>query len=151
MQRSYVSSQWSMIQKLKRNWLAVLKLTWGIWWILSRALESLKNFVLMGSLWQKYNMFELKKCRPVIFHDTEEWCEIWRKPDLWLKKWLEKLGKFPAELLKLSKLGIWWDSLVQSRKCMTLNFTEGYVSWQWRIMQNLKRNWLVISKLTWVI
>ena len=74
-----------------------------------------------------------------------------RKTDLWLKKWHEKLGKFPAELLKLSKLGIWWDSLVQSRKCMTLKFTEGYVSWQWRIMQNLKRDWLVISKLTWVI
>ena len=25
------------------------------------------------------------------------------------------------------------------------------MSWQWRIMQNLKRNWLVISKLTWEI
>ena len=25
------------------------------------------------------------------------------------------------------------------------------MSWQWRIMQNLIRNWLVISKLTWEI
>ena len=40
---SYVSWQWRMIQKLKRNWLVVLKLTWGTSQILTRALESLKN------------------------------------------------------------------------------------------------------------
>ena len=26
-----------------------------------------------------------------------------------------------------------------------------YVSWQWRMIQNLKKNWLVYSKLTWGI
>ena len=30
----------------------------------------------------KYLMFDLKKYRGVIFHDTEEWCKIWRKTDL---------------------------------------------------------------------
>ena len=66
----------------KRNWLVVLKLTWGIWQILTRALKSLKNCVLMGSLWTKYIMFELKMYRGVIFHETIEWCKIWRKTDL---------------------------------------------------------------------
>ena len=26
-----------------------------------------------------------------------------------------------------------------------------YVSWKWRMMKNLKRNWFVVSKLTWGI
>ena len=43
LQRSYVSWQWRMIKKLKRNWLVALKLTWGTSRILTRALESLKN------------------------------------------------------------------------------------------------------------
>ena len=44
LQWSYVSWQWRMIQKLKRNWLVVLKLTWRTSQILTRALECLKNF-----------------------------------------------------------------------------------------------------------
>ena len=31
-----------IMQNLKRNWLVISKLTWGIWWILTQALESLK-------------------------------------------------------------------------------------------------------------
>ena len=32
-----------------------------------------------------------------------------------------------------------------------LNLLGSYVSWQWRMMKNLKRDWLVSSKLTWWI
>ena len=31
------------------------------------------------------------------------------------------------------------------------NLQRSYVSWKWRMMQNLERNWLVVSKLTWEI
>ena len=30
-----------------------------------------------------------------------------------------------------------------------LNLQWSYVSWQWRMIQKLKRNWLVVLKLTW--
>ena len=80
-----------------------------------------KKFVLTGSLWQKYIMFELQK---YIFHDTEEFRKFWRKTDLWFEKWPEKFGKFLPEHLKVSKLGFWWDPFVQSRKGITLKFTE---------------------------
>ena len=33
-------------------------------------------------------------------------------------------GKFSPEHLKLSKLGLWWDLLIQSSKSMRLKFTE---------------------------
>ena len=38
-----MSWQWRMIQYLKRNWLVSSKLTWGIWQLLTRALENPKS------------------------------------------------------------------------------------------------------------
>ena len=91
LQRSCVSWQWRMVQKLKRNWLAVLKLTWGTSQILTRALESLKNL-----------------------------CFNW---------------------LLVTKVYIVWATKVQ----------RSYLSWHWRDMQILKKNWLVVWKKTWEI
>ena len=48
-QRSYLSWHWRVMQNLKKNWLVVWKMTWGIWQIFTRALESLKIGTLMGS------------------------------------------------------------------------------------------------------
>ena len=42
----------------------------------------------------------------------------------WLVAWHEEFGKFSPEHSKLSKLELWWDPFGQSRKCMTLKFTE---------------------------
>ena len=102
-----------------------------------------KIFTLMGSFWTKYILFELKRYRGFIFHDTEEWSKTWRKTDLWFGKWHGEFGKFSPDHLKVSKFGRWWDPFVKSRKRLSLKFTR-----QWRMMQNLKRNWLDISKLT---
>ena len=86
--------------------------------------EHSKEFVLIDSLWPKYIMFELQKYIGVIFHDTEELCKFWRKTDLWFDESHEKFGTFSPEHLKVSKLGLWWDPSVQSRKRMTLKFTQ---------------------------
>ena len=63
-----MSWQWRMMQKLKRNWLVSSKLTWGIWQILTQALENLKNLHFNGLL--KY-MFELKKYKGIMFDGTD--------------------------------------------------------------------------------
>ena len=111
-----MSWQWRMIQKLKRNWLVVLKLTWTSQ-ILTQALKKSKIFFcLIDSLWPKYILFELQKYRGVIFHDTEELYKFWRKTDQWFEKRHEKFGKFSPGPLKVSKLELWWDTFVQSRK-----------------------------------
>ena len=78
----------------------------------------------MGSFWTNYILFELKKYRGVISHDIKAWCKIWKKTDLLLGKWHEEFGKFSPEHSKVSKLELWWDPFAQSRKCMTLKFTE---------------------------
>ena len=50
-----------MMQKLKRNWLASSKLTWGIWQILTWALENLKNLHFNRLLLNKvYNIWAKK-------------------------------------------------------------------------------------------
>ena len=136
-----------------------------------------------------------------------------RKTNLWFEKWHEKFGKFSPEHLKASKLGLWWDPFVQSRKGMNLKFTEelcvmtmkndtkieeeltcrfkidmriftnidpstrksqkfkcfnwllvtkvhniwatkvhrSYLSWHWRVVQNLKKKWHLVWKMTWEI
>ena len=116
-----------MMKNLRRNWLVVSKLTWGIWRILTRAHKSLKSFHFNEFLLTKAYTFELKKYRGVIFHDTEEWWKkIWKKPDLWFGKWHEKFGKFPLEHPKVIKLRPRWDLFIQSRKCLSWKFTEEF-------------------------
>ena len=105
--------------------------------------SKLSNFIC--SYCAKYLILDIKKYRGVIFHDTERWFKIWRKTDLLFGKWHEDYGKFSPEHLKVSKLGLWCDPLTQSRKSWAWNLRRSYVSWQGKMMQNLKRNWLAVS------
>ena len=69
-----------------------------------------KLYTLIGSLREKYVMFDLKKYKGVIFHDTREWIKIWRKTDLWFEKQHEEFGKFWPEHLKLGlKIGTFME------------------------------------------
>ena len=57
----------------------------------------------MRSFWAKYNFFELKKYRGVIFHETEEGCKVWRGIDLSFQYWHKEFDKLWPEHLKVSK------------------------------------------------
>ena len=111
------------MQHLKKNWFVVSKMT-RISWILTWAIKILKVSALIGSFCAKYLTFDPKKYRGVIFYETDEWCKIWRKTDLWFGKWQEKFGKFSPEQSKVSKLGLWWDPFIESSKCINLKLTE---------------------------
>ena len=144
-----MSWQWRIIQNLKRNWLVISKLTWGIWWILTQALENLKTFhfnVLDFSKvyivwankvqrsylsWNWRGIQNLEKNRLVV--PKLAW-EIWQN----FTRALESLQDFHLNGLLMSKVYIVWTKKVQ----------RSYLSWNWRWMQNLERNWLVVSKLT---
>ena len=52
-QRSYLSWHWQVMKNLKKNWFVAWKMTWGIWQILTRALEGVKTWTLMGSFCPK--------------------------------------------------------------------------------------------------
>ena len=78
----------------------------------------------MGCFWPNYIMFELKKYRAEI-------CLIAFKIDTKFqgklacvsKNWHGEFGNFLPGHLKVSKLGLWWDPFLQSRKCMSLKLT----------------------------
>ena len=86
--------QWRMIQNLKRNWLAALKLTRKFDKFWPKHSNVSKICTLMRSFSPKYIIFELKKYRRVMFDSTENWCKIWRETDLCFEKWHEEFGKF---------------------------------------------------------
>ena len=79
-----------------------------------------KICTLMGCLWPKYIMFDLKKYRGVMFDGTEHWCKIWRKTDLSFLKWREEFVKFLQKSRNWDFHGI---VLSKIRKCISLKFT----------------------------
>ena len=99
----------------------------------------------------KYIKFQLKNYKRVMSHDTEESCKIWRKNDLSFQKW-QDFGEFWFEHLQVSK--IW--TLIGPFRANYITFDlkkvqRSYLSWHWRFMQNLRKNWLVVWKMTWGI
>ena len=153
LQRNSVSWEWRMMQNLKWIWLFNSKLIWGIWRILTWALKNLKNLNFNELLLTKvYNVWAKKKYRGVMFDCTEDWCKIWRQIDLYLLKWHEEFGKFSSEHVRKSKNRVfYWVLLSKVENVCAWSLPGSYVSWEWRMIQSLKRNWLVHSKLTWVI
>ena len=81
----------------------------------------------MGYFCPKYMKFELQKQRGVIFHDTEQWCKIWKTLTLWFQKWHEELGELSLEHPKVWKLYI--DGLFLSKA-----YTVSARNFQRRIM-----------------
>ena len=138
-QRSYLSWYWRVMQNLKKNWLVVWKMTWGIWQIFTRALESLKIGILMGSFNPKLKKYDLKIDRRVICHDNEEWRKILRGIDLPFQNWYEEFDEFWPEHLKVSKMFIlmcsFWAKyiLFELKKYRGVIFPEteqGYTIWR---------------------
>ena len=96
-------------------------------------------FISMCSLWAKYMLFELKKYRGVVSHETEEGYKIWRGIDLSFKKWHKKFDRFWPEHSKVSKIFILMGSLwakyilFELKKYRGIIFDEtdeGYKTWK---------------------
>ena len=92
------------MQKLKENWLLLSKMTWAIWEIYTRALESLKIGTLMGSFCPKLKMHELKIYCEVMRHADEKWCRNGRRIGVSVQNWHEQFDKFWFKHSKISKI-----------------------------------------------
>ena len=90
-QRNYVSWHWKVMESLKKNRLLVPKMTWGIWWMLMRAVARLEICTFMWYFYQWHINFQPKKYRRIISHDTEKRSKFWRKTDFLFEKWHEEL------------------------------------------------------------
>ena len=78
---------WGGINLLFQNWQKEFDKFWP------ESSKVSKIFTLMGSLWSKYILFELKKYRGVIFHETEEGCKNWTAIDSSFQNWPKEFDK----------------------------------------------------------
>ena len=138
---SLKSTEELSVVTMKRNRLFISKLTWGIWRILTRALESLKKFHFNWFLLSKVYIVSTKKVQKSYL--SWKWrgiqnLEMKRLVVLKLAKgiwqiltWaLKSIKTFHFNGLLLSKVYIVWGKKVQ----------RSYLSWNWRVIQNLEMN-----------
>ena len=92
-----LSWNWRGIQNLERNRLVLSNWHRKFYIFLPEHSEVSNMFILMGSFWEKYILFALKKYRGVFFRETEEGYKICKGIDLSLKKWHKKFDKFWSE------------------------------------------------------
>ena len=101
---------WRLIDLLFQNWHKEFDKLW-----LER-LKVSKIFILMGSFWAKYILFELKKYRRIIFHETEEGYKTCRGINLLFRNLHKKFDKFWSEHLEVSKIfalmGFFWAKYI---------------------------------------
>ena len=110
--------------------------------------QVLKIFTLIGFFWAKYVLFELKKYRGIIFHETKEGYKIWRGIDLSFQNWHKEFDKFWPEHSKVSKIFILMGSFWAKYKLFELKKYRGVIFHENEEgLQNLERSWLVVSKL----
>ena len=95
-----------------------------------------ENLFTMSFNCSKYTKCELQKYRGIIFHDTEQLCKIWIKPDLVVLKMEWGIGRTFIRTLKSLK-----NCTLMSSFCPkhTIFQQEPFiVSWHWREKQNVK-------------
>ena len=93
-----------MNQNLWKKWLVLPQMTWGIFQIITRALECLKIVSFMTSFCPKWKMYKLKTYKGVLCHDNEQWCKNWRKIDMSIENWQSNLKNFDRSTQKSQKI-----------------------------------------------
>ena len=62
---------------------------------------------------------------------------------------MKNFANFHQSVIRKSeKLNFYWVFLSKIENVWACNLQKSYVSWKWRMMQKLKKTWLVNSKLT---
>ena len=102
----------------------------------------------MGYFCPNHVHFQLNKYRRVTSHDTEEWCKVWLNVDLVVSKLAWEIGWTFIKALKNLKICTLMGFSCPKRNVSARKFQRNYVSWHWKVIQNLSENWLVGWKMT---
>ena len=116
-----------------------------------QAVENLKICNLMGSTSPKHIKIKMKKYRRVMSRDTDKLLKVWRKTDSWFRNDMRNLVNFNVSSGKSKKLHFYVPLLSTAYKVLTKKVQKNYLSWHWRLIQILKKNWLFVWKMTWGI
>ena len=134
---------WRVFDFLFQNWHKEFEKIWR------EHLKVSKIFIWMSSFWAKYILFEQKKYRGIIFHESEEGCKISRGIDLLFQNWCKEFHKFQPEYSKFSKtftlMGSFWENyiLLELKKYRGIIFHETEEGCKiWRGIEMSFKNWL---------
>ena len=115
-----------MTPNLKRNWLVSSKLTWGIWHILTQALENLKNLRFNRLLLTKvYNAWAKKSIGELCFVVLNIYATFEGKLTYSFKNKMRNLTNFHQSMLRSLKIGILTKSFYSLQKIIELQFYRG--------------------------
>ena len=105
-------------------------------------------------LLEQLKVSKLKIYRRVMYHDNEEWHKIWRGIDLSFQNWHHNLTNFDSSTCMSQKFALNELLLFILTKVYNIWAKKVQKSSVWlhkKLMQNLKENWLALSKTTWEI
>ena len=137
---------------MKKNWLVVWKMTWGIWQIFTRTLGNVKIGTFMGCFCPEQKMHELQIYRGVICNDIEEWWKTWRRIDLLFQNWHKEFDELWTEHSKVSKICTLMGCFYQSIQCCSLESTEELCLIALKINKAFERKLTrAFKKMTWGI
>ena len=77
-----------------------------------------------------------------------QWCRIWINLDLAVSKLAWGIGWTFIKALKNLKICFVIDPFCSKRNVSARKFQRNYVSWHWKMMENLSENWLAVWKIT---
>ena len=134
----------------QQNWLVLSQMTWRIWEIFNRAHSKVQKLGLfLGAFIQS------RKCVSLKF--TEQLCVMRMKNDTKFEEELTCQFKIDMSNFMNFESSTWKSQSLIScfwLKYITFELKKVQRSYFWfhcRLMQNLKENWLVRSKMTWRI
>ena len=116
---------------------------------MTSALESLKDFHFNGLLLSKACILWPKKVQRS--YPSWHWRVMQNLGKNWIVAWTMTWGLLHIFTRALESQNWNFDKILLSKveNVWPLNLQKNYVSWQWKMIQKLKTNWLVVSKLTW--
>ena len=132
--RSYVWWHWILMQNLKENGLSLSKMTWGIWEIFTRALESLEIWTWWDSFIQSRECMRLKFTGELfVMTMKKKICKIGRGIDLSFQNWHEDFDEFWPEHSKISKICTLGLLLTKVYNVSVKKVQRSYVWWHYKI------------------
>ena len=124
-------------------------MTWGIWQIFTRTLESLKIGTFMGFFYTKYKMYEVKNLQGSYVSWQRKMMQNLKRNWLVSSKLIWGMWRILAQVLKNLKI-LYFNWLLWNKvyNIWAKKVQRSYVWWYWILMQTLKENWLVLLKMT---
>ena len=130
---------WNRIDLPLQNWHEEFNKFWP---------EHSKICTLIGWFWPKYIMFELKKCRGIMFDFTQDWYKVWWKTGLCFQKLTWGTWEIFTRALESLQIGTLMASFCLKLKMYELKIYRGVMCHDneelrkvWKGINFLVQNW----------